>query len=445
MGVKRQVADCRKLAASLGWTVADEYVDNDVSAFSGKRRPEYERMLADLRDGLRDAVIVYHVDRLTRRPVELEQFVATVDAAGVKHVRFVVGDMDLGTGDGLMVARMLGAIAAHESATKSRRVRRKMEQNAEAGLPHGTWQRPFGYEDDKVTIRESEAVVLREVVDRFLSGESLRSLCAWMDAEGVTTPYGNEWRTTTLRHILRGGRIAGLRDHNGQVVGKAVWPGIITEEQRRRVLAVFEQRKRSGRRAVQSYLLTGLLRCGKCGGKLFSSPREGSRRYVCVSGPDHRGCGGIHVTAEPLEALITEAVLFRLDTPQLGKALSGTKGRDRDTAKVADDLGAQRKRLDELAAMFGAGEITRREWLAARKPIEAAIESAERRLAHQTGTAQLRGLAGQGAALREQWSGLNLGRQHAIVAAVLDHAVIGPGTPGAQALDPSRVHPVWRL
>ena len=67
LGVKRQLADCRKLAGELGWPVAEEYVDNDLSAFSGKRRPGYERMLADVAEGSRDAVIVYHLDRLTRR------------------------------------------------------------------------------------------------------------------------------------------------------------------------------------------------------------------------------------------------------------------------------------------------------------------------------------------------------------------------------------------
>ena len=86
MGVARQVEDCRRLAASLGWQVAQEYVDNDLSAYSGKRRPAYEQMLADLTDGLRDAVICYHVDRLTRRPVELEQFVATVDLVLQPHL-----------------------------------------------------------------------------------------------------------------------------------------------------------------------------------------------------------------------------------------------------------------------------------------------------------------------------------------------------------------------
>ena len=49
LGVKRQLEDCRKLAAAEGWVVAEEYTDNDVSAFTGKRRPRYEDMLEDIR------------------------------------------------------------------------------------------------------------------------------------------------------------------------------------------------------------------------------------------------------------------------------------------------------------------------------------------------------------------------------------------------------------
>jgi hypothetical protein len=55
------------------------------------------------------------------------------------------------------------------------------------------------------------------------------------------------------------------------------------------------------------------------------------------------------------------------------------------------------------------------------------------------------GLAGQGAALRASWERLNLTRQHAIIEAVLDYAVIAPGTRGVQSLDPGRVTPHWRL
>ena len=141
-GVGRQVEDCRKLATSLGWTVSGEYVDNDVSAYSGKRRPDYERMLADLADGTVDAVLVYHIDRLTRRPIELEDFLSAVDRAKVRHVKFVTGDTDVHTGDGLLMARIMGAVAANKSASKSRRVRRKMEQVAPKDAPTAAHNAP---------------------------------------------------------------------------------------------------------------------------------------------------------------------------------------------------------------------------------------------------------------------------------------------------------------
>src|SRR3954471_10824341 len=187
LGVTRQLEDCRRLAGQLGWTIGQEYVDNDLSAYSGKRRPAYQQLLTDVADGLRDAVICYHVDRLTRRPVELEQFVATVDAAGVRQVRFVSGDMDLGTGDGLLIGRMLAAVAAKESADKSRRVSRKLDQNAAEGRPHGGNRRPFGYEKHRVTVRQDEAEVIGRLVSRYLAGESLRSLCMWLEDNGIRT------------------------------------------------------------------------------------------------------------------------------------------------------------------------------------------------------------------------------------------------------------------
>ncbi|MGK2852938.1 MAG: recombinase family protein [Microbacteriaceae bacterium] len=70
LGVERQLRECHELAAKRGWIVAEEYIDNDISPYSGKARPAYKRMLADIADGLRDAVIVYNTDRLTRRPIK---------------------------------------------------------------------------------------------------------------------------------------------------------------------------------------------------------------------------------------------------------------------------------------------------------------------------------------------------------------------------------------
>lgn len=445
MGVQRQLEDCRKLAADRGWVVGDEYVDNDLSAFRGKARPEYQRMLADLASGIRDGVVTYNLDRLTRQPMELEQFAQLCEQAGVSQVATVTADIDMGNDDGLFMARMLAAFAAKESARKSARIRRKALQLAEQGMPHGGPLRPFGFDVDKVTVLADEAEVIRALVARFLAGESARSLCVWLNEQGVTTVAGGPWQTGTLRQVLRSARIAGLREHKGQIVGPAVWEAIITPEQRQQVLHRMEAKRVSGTRSPRRYLLSGLLRCGKCGNRLYSSVRVETRRYVCLSGPDHGGCGGLTVVAAPVEEWISAAVLHRLDTPELADALAGRRAADvRQTALLAE-LDADRDQLAELARMFGSRELRMDEWKAAREPIEARIRRAEQQLARLSSTSQLDSLIGAGHELREKWDGLNLERQSAIVKALLDYATVRPGTPGARSLDPNRLVPVWRL
>jgi site-specific DNA recombinase len=134
------------------------------------------------------------------------------------------------------MARIFAAFAAKESGRKSARVRRKLLQNAEAGLPRGS-VRPFGYEDDKITLRESEAAVVRETVERYLAGQSIKSLTVWLNEFGIAPAAAKSWQTSAVRQILRSARIAGLREHRGEVIGPAKWPAIITPAERDRVLA----------------------------------------------------------------------------------------------------------------------------------------------------------------------------------------------------------------
>ncbi len=69
-----------------------------------------------------------------------------------------------------------------------------------------------------------------------------------------------------------------------------------------------------------------MCRCGLCGTKMFSVPRFETRRYLCRSGNDFGGCGRMAIAAASLEVLIAEAVLYRLDTPELAAALAGRRG-----------------------------------------------------------------------------------------------------------------------
>lgn len=444
LGVKRQLADCRAEAEHRGWPVVAEFVDDDVSAYSGKNRPGYRAMLEAIREGQVDAVLVWHVDRLHRRPIELEEFVNACTEAGLSDLATVHGDLNLGNGDGLLIARLMAAVAANESDGKSRRSKRKMLELAQAGKPSGGGPRPFGFRPDRITHDEAEAAVIRDLAARLLAGEPLVSLTQWLQDNDVHTVMGKQWRTVTVRNLLKSPRIAGLREHQGQVIGKAVWPGIISEADHARIVAILTDPARRTNRTARRYLLSGLCRCGKCGAKMVTGQSRDRRRYMCRSGADFGGCGGTMISAT-VEELVAEAVLYRLDTPDLAAAIEGRQRADETTAALSESIAADAAQLDELATLYAAGQITAPEWITARKAIDARLSANRRRQAHQAGSTVIAGHIGNGSVLRAEWPELALGRQAAIVRALVDHVTIRPGTMGARSVDPARVDIHWRL
>lgn len=446
LGVTRQIQDCVALAERRGWPVRAHYVDDDQSAYSGKPRPEYRQLLDHIRNGTIDAVVVWHLDRLHRQPRELEQFFDICDAAGLTALASVTGDIDLSTHDGRFMARILGAVARKESDDKSRRIARKHLEMAQSGEWAGGGTRPFGYMPDRRSANPLEAPYVREAAARVLAGDSLRAVTADFNARAVPSVRGGQWSTQVVRRLLMSARISGQREHKGAIVGPARWDALITPTETARLRALLGDPARRLNRTARRYLLAGLLRCAHCDAKLIARPRDdGARRYVCARVPGRPGCGRIAILAEPLEALIQEAVLYRLDSPEVAAALRGAPADDDEAAAAANALEADENQLEELATAYGNRQVTFAEYLAARRPIEARIEAAKRALARASRLSQVADYVGDASVLRARWMDLPLSRQRAIVATLLDRAVVGAAVRGRTAFDPSRVTPVWRV
>ncbi len=98
---------------------------------------------------------------VTRR--ELEDLIELLESTGTTVRTCQTGEYDLGTPSGRMAARIVGAVARHESEHKSARLRRKHLELAEQGAVSGGGDRPFGYEADRVTVRDEEAAVVRSM------------------------------------------------------------------------------------------------------------------------------------------------------------------------------------------------------------------------------------------------------------------------------------------
>jgi hypothetical protein len=319
-----------------------------------------------------------------------------------------------------------------------------MEQKAAEGQPHGG-TRWFGYEEGAIAQRPSEVAVIRQMVDRYLAGESQRSLAQWLTDSEVPTVKGGRWQSSTVRQILAAPRNAGLRIHRGEVVGPGNWEPIIDQATFAKVQARLADAAVTRKRTPRTYPLSGLVRCGACNNTMYSARRGEVRNYECVAGPDHGGCGRRKVVAGPVEDLVRDAVLYRLDTPELAAALTGKAEDDTEAAKLSDQLAADHEQLKELAAMWADKVITSREWTEARPRIEDRIGVTQRRLARMTRTDALAGIIGNGDDLRRRWTELTVPRQAAIIRAIVDQVVVGPGTPGARAFDPNRVEIVWKL
>lgn len=440
LGVERQEELCRDLAERKGWAVLEVLIDNDLSAYRGAPRPAYEQLLEGMESGTYNAVLVVDQDRLTRHTRELEDFIVLADKAGTA-LATVSGDLDLSTSDGRFRARIMGAVARQESEKKSERIRRQRRQAAKRGISHGG-RRPYGYTKGGHELDRAEAANVLEAASRFLAGDSLPQIASDWNSRGIRSASGKEWTTTSLRTMLAGPRIAGLRVHRGEIVGDAAWPAIIDRDTHERIRAILGDPRRAQRGRPPEHLLTGMLRCGRCGSRMSSATTStGAKRYVCHRGPGHSGCGRMSVTAVALEEEIAGQALAALAGPALAAA-----GSSRAVgAGLGERLRADEDKLEALALDYAEDRISRAEWLTIREAVQRRIDDARRQLGQQTATAVLATLPADVEGLRRAWEGADVPLRRKILAAVVDYVIVNPAAVrGRRTFDPERVEVVWR-
>jgi DNA invertase Pin-like site-specific DNA recombinase len=447
LGVQRQIEDCERLARDRGLQIISTYSDNDISAYSGKRRPGYQQLLDDLRAGLVDVVITWHADRLHRSPRELEEWIEVSEAHGVITLTVRAGELDLTTAAGRMVARMLGAAARHESEQKSERVSRARQQAAMQGRHHG--KLGYGYRSDG-TIDEAQALIVREVADRLLAGETLHSVATDLNSRAVPSPGGAAWRTGNMRVMVMRGALCGWREWrvggrgrgSGELVAEGDWPPIlerVTTEQLRALLE--DPSRRRGR--VAKFLLSNILVCGRCGGRMNGSIDGQSARYSCTAQPGLDRCGRCTVVAEPVERLVVEALLAVLAETRLARV--GSAATQKAQARAVTEMDGARRRLEELAEDYASDRISRSEWLAARRVAMERVEAAQGSFALPRHEAVLAEAPANRQELGRWWDEATLEKQRSIAKALIERVVVRPAGKQRNRFDPSRIEPpIWR-
>jgi DNA invertase Pin-like site-specific DNA recombinase len=442
LAISRQRADCTKLCKAKGWTVT-EYVDNDRSAFNGKPRPAYTRMLTDICAGKIDAVVAWHQDRLHRDVMELLQFGDVARKHDLK-LATVSGDIDLSTDDGEFMATMGAAIARKEVRRKSERQKRAAEQRAEQGTQW--WSaRPFGfaYTDGKPlldsdgqpvlnsrgkpkwaeprvpildergapTLDPAEAAEIRAAYSAVLAGKSVYAVTADLNNRGVATPRGNRWRPSQTRQLLLSPRNAGLRTFRNQVVGAGNWPAIVTESTWRAVATkLSDPSRRTGKSRARKHLLSRLADCGCCGAPLGSGVNSsGGVIYVC------RSCNKVSRNGAKLEALVVEKVVDRLSRPDAADLITDT-GRP-DIAALTDARASLREQQAALGNAHADGQLSLTAFSAADKRFTEQIDALTAQITDADSAQVFADVIGPDADAR--FAVIGLDRQRAVIAALL--------------------------
>jgi hypothetical protein len=228
----------------------------------------------------------------------------------------------------------------------------------------------------------------------------------------------------------------GIRALHDEPITKAVWEPM-TEDQTRRLRAVLldpNRRHKTGN--ARSYLLTGLASCGVCGAKLVARPRGDKRRcYVCATGPGFHGCGKIRRLADPVEDLVSAAVIVALHSPAFLQAIRPAQP---DDTPLLAEIGRLETRLLELGDDYDARIIDRTEWLHRRGRLQERLAALRARIAANTQTAVLDSVD-----LAGDWDTMGFDRKRAILAVVIQRVTLLPAIKGLNRFDPTKITITW--
>ncbi|GAB2540888.1 hypothetical protein GCM10027167_52280 [Nocardia heshunensis] len=332
-----------------------------------------------LESGATGGVVVFDMARFSRRPIEGERLILAAERGLV--VLDSEGEYDLSTANGRKTFRDQLNAAAYESDRLSTRVKRGKRVKAARGESNHT-HRPFGYEPDGVTVRESEAVVLREMVARLLAGESMKRIATDLNERGLTTSVGAKWSGEKLKRVVANPRNGGFVAHLGEIVGRLPGTPLIGESDWERLTATFAARGR-GRPTTADYVCSGLVYCGRCGRGLtgMSQPHrapypDGSlrRRYWCQKRMTGGGCNKVSVDMLQLDTAIGGLVVTILSDPRHAEAVSAAAVALAAKRKpIADELAEAEELAEVLSGRLGRGDMSVDRYDAAIGPLDRRI------------------------------------------------------------------------
>lgn len=296
--IKEQIDRLTKYAEAHGWIVVKVYTDAGHSGAT-MERPALKEMLADVKKGGIDKVVVYKLDRLSRSQKDTLNIIEDYLLKNNCDFESMNEKFDTSTSFGRAMVGILAVFAQLERE----QIKERMSMGMEARIKEGKFRGgivPFGYDYepslDKLVINEYEAMIVKLIYDKYISGTTACGIAKEMHDKGYVFSH-HKASLKGITYILSNKTYAGyLKLKNDWI--KALHDPIISEETFEQAQLVTQQRSErlkatghvpNGGKIVTNF--TGFIYCGKCGaryGKINTGKKQPNGKYkyetyVCYS------------------------------------------------------------------------------------------------------------------------------------------------------------------
>jgi site-specific DNA recombinase len=317
------------------------YTD-DMSGYK-LERPGLQRMLADAKNKKFDLILVYKIDRLSRRLRDLENIRTELESYNV-HLKSASEPFDTTDSSGSLMFQQLGAFAEFER----NRIKERVFPGMIKGVQNGNWQgahwTPHGYKYNKpekrLEVVPEEAKTVRMIYEMYLGNRSTAQITKYFFDQGTKARGGGLFHSKFVRDILRNRLYTGdlvwnkyhydpmkktkkglkyvKNDPSKVVIAKGRHEPLISKKDWDTVQEKLHRNRRGAlhRTSIRAYPLTGILFCGECdfkfrGASNVASHKTGEKKrwYRCDAKHQHRiDCNAKGVLADVIETQI-EAIL----------------------------------------------------------------------------------------------------------------------------------------
>ncbi|TMN20954.1 recombinase family protein [Lentibacillus cibarius] len=253
---ERLVAFC----TAQGWNDYRFYVDQGVSA-KDTERPELKQMFKDIKKGKISMILVYRLDRFTRRVIDLHEMLEEMEKYNCKF-KSATEPYDTTTAMGRMFITIVAALAQWENENLSERIKMALEEKVSGGERVGGVPYGFDMTEDRKLIKNDKAPIVLDMINKIKSGMSAMALADFLNKTNNDKPV---WRAQTVLRILKNPALYGATRWNDKVY-ENTHEGIISKDEFMKLQLILNDRTQHRRRDVtNTYIFQGVIACPSCG------------------------------------------------------------------------------------------------------------------------------------------------------------------------------------